>query len=78
MPISRPLNAATTTVLDHRRLLPTLLVPAFITLLAVSSVNVILPAVSHSLSAGTAGLQLVVSGYALVFGVVLVPAGRAG
>ena len=78
MPISRPLNAATTTVLDHRRLLPTLLVPAFITLLAVSSVNVILPAVSHSLSAGTAGLQLVVSGYALVFGVVLVPAGRSG
>ena len=78
MPISRPLNAATTTVLDHRRLLPTLLVPAFITLLAVSSVNVILPAVSHSLSAGTAGLQLVVSGYALVFGVALVPAGRAG
>ena len=78
MPISRPLNAATTTVLDHRRLLPTLLVPAFITLLAVSSVNVILPAVSHSLSAGTTGLQLVVSGYALVFGVVLVPAGRAG
>jgi len=78
VPISRPLNAATTTVLDHRRLLPTLLVPAFITLLAVSSVNVILPAVSHSLSAGTTGLQLVVSGYALVFGVVLVPAGRAG
>lgn len=63
---------------NHERLLPTLLIPAFVSLLAVSSVNVILPAVSHSLSAGTAGLQLVVSGYALVFGVVLVPAGRAG
>ena len=63
---------------DHRRLLPTLLIPAFVTLLAVSSVNVILPAVSQDLSAGTAGLQLVVSGYSLVFGVVLVPAGRAG
>ena len=63
---------------DHERLLPTLLIPAFVTLLAVSSVNVILPAVSHSLSAGTTGLQLVVSGYALVFGVALVPAGRAG
>ena len=48
--------------------MPTLLIPAFVTLLAVSSVNVILPA----------GLQLVVSGYSLVFGVVLVPAGRAG
>ncbi len=58
--------------------MPTLLIPAFVTLLAVSSVNVILPAVSQDLSAGTAGLQLVVSGYSLVFGVVLVPAGRAG
>ena len=55
-----------------------MLIPAFVTLLAVSSVNVILPAVSQDLSAGTAGLQLVVSGYSLVFGVVLVPAGRAG
>lgn len=58
--------------------MPTLLIPAFVTLLAVSSVNVILPAVSQDLSAGTAGLQLVVSGYSLVFGVVLIPAGRAG
>ena len=58
--------------------MPTLLIPAFVTLLAVSSVNVILPAVSQDLSAGTAGLQLVVSGSSLVFGVVLVPAGRAG
>ena len=62
----------------HRRLLPTLLIPAFVSLLAVSSVNVILTSVSHSLKAGGGGLQLVVSGYALVFGVVLVPAGRAG
>ena len=73
-----PRDPAQTPRTNHERLLPTLLIPAFVTLLAVSSVNVILPAVSHSLSAGTAGLQLVVSGYALVFGVVLVPAGRAG
>ena len=77
MPSSRPPDPAATES-DHRRLLPTLLIPAFVTLLAVSSVNVILPAVSQDLNAGTAGLQLVVSGYALVFGVVLVPAGRAG
>ena len=77
MPSSPP-PARDTNAPEHQRLLPTLLIPAFVTLLAVSSVNVILPAVSHSLSAGTAGLQLVVSGYALVFGVVLVPAGRAG
>ena len=78
MPTPHPRDPAQTPRPNHERLLPTLLIPAFVTLLAVSSVNVILPAVSHSLSAGTAGLQLVVSGYALVFGVVLVPAGRAG
>ena len=78
MPTPRPCDPAQTPRPNHERLLPTLLIPAFVTLLAVSSVNVILPAVSHSLSSGTAGLQLVVSGYALVFGVALVPAGRAG
>ena len=78
MPTTRPRDPAQTPPPNHERLLPTLLIPAFVTLLAVSSVNVILPAVSHSLSSGTAGLQLVVSGYALVFGVALVPAGRAG
>ena len=77
MPSSPP-PARDATAPEHQRLLPTLLIPAFVTLLAVSSVNVILPAVSQDLSAGTAGLQLVVSGYSLVFGVVLVPAGRAG
>ena len=77
MPSSPP-PACDATESSHRWLLPTLLIPAFVTLLAVSSVNVILPAVSQDLSAGTAGLQLVVSGYSLVFGVVLVPAGRAG
>ena len=78
MPTPRPCDPAQTPSPNHERLLPTLLIPAFVSLLAVSSVNVILPAVSHSLNAGTAGLQLVVSGYALVFGVALVPAGRAG
>jgi len=78
VPKPRPSVPPETPCPDHERLLPTLLIPAFVTLLAVSSVNVILPAVSHSLSAGTTGLQLVVSGYALVFGVALVPAGRAG
>ena len=78
MPTPHPRDPAQTPRPNHERLLPTLLIPAFVSLLAVSSVNVILPALSHSLSAGTAGLQLVVSGYALVFGVALVPAGRAG
>ena len=78
MPTPHPRDPAQTPRPKHERLLPTLLIPAFVSLLAVSSVNVILPALSHSLSAGTAGLQFVVSGYALVFGVALVPAGRAG
>ena len=62
----------------QRHLLPLLLVPAFVSLLAVSSVNVILPAVSRSVETSTSGLALIVSGYSLVFGVLLVPAGRAG
>lgn len=72
------LDRADSTARGHGRLLPTLLIPAFVSLLAVSSVNVILTSVSHSLKTGDDGLQLVISGYALVFGVVLVPAGRAG
>ncbi|MFD2758381.1 MFS transporter [Gulosibacter faecalis] len=63
---------------EQRRLLPTILVPAFMSLLSVSIVNVTLPAIDDSLDAGTSGLQWVVSGYALVFGVLLVAAGRAG
>lgn len=63
---------------QQRRILPVLLIPAFVSLLAVSSVNIILPVVAGSLGAGSGGLQLVISGYALVFGVLLVPAGRAG
>ncbi|HIY65563.1 MAG TPA: MFS transporter [Candidatus Agrococcus pullicola] len=63
---------------EQRRLLPVLLIPAFMTLLAVSSVNVTLPALDASLNAGPSGLQWVISGYALTFGVILVAAGRAG
>ena len=63
---------------EQRGLLPVLLIPAFMSLLAVSSVNVTLPALDHSLDAGPSGLQWVISGYALTFGVLLVAAGRAG
>ena len=63
---------------EQRRVLPTILVPAFMSLLSVSIVNVTLPAIDDSLDAGTSGLQWIVSGYALVFGVLLVAAGRAG
>jgi EmrB/QacA subfamily drug resistance transporter len=46
--------------------------------LDVSIVNVALPSISAGLRAGEDGLQWTVSGYALTFGLLLVPAGRLG
>ncbi len=48
------------------------------TLLDVSIVNVALPSMQTGLGASAAELSWVVSGYALTFGLVLVPAGRLG
>jgi EmrB/QacA subfamily drug resistance transporter len=48
------------------------------TLLDVSIVNVALPSIEHGLRAPTSDLQWIVSGYALTFGLVLVPSGRIG
>ncbi len=50
----------------------------FMTLLDISIVNVALPSIREGIDAGQAGLQWVVSGYALAFGLLLVPAGRIG
>ncbi len=54
------------------------LVGGFMTLLDVSIVNVALPSIETSLSASQDQLQWVISGYALTFGLLLVPAGRLG
>jgi EmrB/QacA subfamily drug resistance transporter len=54
------------------------LVAAFMTLLDVSIVNVALPSIRSGLDASQTELQWIVSGYALAFGLVLVPAGRLG
>ncbi|KJS52434.1 hypothetical protein VM98_31490, partial [Streptomyces rubellomurinus subsp. indigoferus] len=54
------------------------LVAGFMTLLDVSIVNVALPTVRAGLHMSESGLQWVLSGYALAFGLVLVPAGRLG
>ncbi|MFV2104276.1 MFS transporter [Micromonospora sp. LOL_024] len=54
------------------------LVAAFMTLLDISIVNVALPSLERSLQANSSDLQWVLSGYALAFGLVLVPAGRFG
>ena len=54
------------------------LVGGFMVLLDVSIVNVALPSIRTGLSAAQSELQWVVSGYALTFGLLLVPAGRVG
>lgn len=64
--------------LEQRRILTVALVPLFMSLLSVSIVNVVLPSVETSLDASPTALQWVLSGYTLAFGVLLVPAGRAG
>jgi EmrB/QacA subfamily drug resistance transporter len=51
---------------------------AFMTLLDTSIVNVALPSIERDLGASAASVQWVVSGYALAFGLALVPAGRLG
>jgi EmrB/QacA subfamily drug resistance transporter len=54
------------------------LVVGFMTLLDVSIVNVALPSIQKGLQASPSDLQWVVSGYALTFGLLLVPSGRLG
>jgi EmrB/QacA subfamily drug resistance transporter len=54
------------------------LVGGFMVLLDVSIVNVALPSIREGLAASESDVQWVVSGYALTFGLLLVPAGRLG
>lgn len=54
------------------------LVAAFMTLLDVSIVNVAVPSIDRALHASSSDLQWILSGYALTFGLALVPAGRFG
>lgn len=60
------------------RILIVLLIPIAMALVAVSSINVALPTISEGLGATDSDLQWVLAGYALTFGISLVPAGRAG
>ena len=62
----------------QKRILTIGLVPLFMSLLSVSSINVVLPSIASDIDASTSALQWVLTGYALSFGVVLVAAGRAG
>ncbi|MEV8097255.1 MFS transporter [Kitasatospora sp. NPDC085879] len=60
------------------RALVVCLIAGFMTLLDVSIVNVALPTIRTGLHMSQSGLQWVLSGYALAFGLALVPAGRLG
>ncbi len=74
-------SAARDTGYDDRRRWRALgvgLVAAFMTLLDVSIVNVAVPSIDRALHATPSDLQWVLSGYALTFGLILVPAGRFG
>jgi MFS family permease len=51
---------------------------AAITILDMTKVNVALPSIGQVLDAGSTELQLIVSGFVLTFGLVLVPMGRLG
>jgi EmrB/QacA subfamily drug resistance transporter len=61
-----------------QRALAVCLVAAFMAGLDVSIVNVALPSIQRGLGATTDSLQWIISGYALSFGLVLVPGGRLG
>ena len=64
---------------DRRGLaLTVLLIPAALTLLSVTSVNVALPSLRDGLGAGPAGQSLVLTAYAVAFALVLLLAGRCG
>src|SRR3954453_21695190 len=54
------------------------LVGAFMVLLDVSIVNVAVPSIEREFGVSAGTVQWVVSGYALAFGLALVPAGRLG
>ncbi|WP_026190010.1 MFS transporter [Salinispora mooreana] len=54
------------------------LVAVFMTLLDVSIVNVAIPSMDRALGVAPSDVQWVLSGYALTFGLMLVPAGRFG
>ena len=54
------------------------LIGAFMALLDTTIVNVALPSIRTGLHASSASLEWIVSGYALAYGLALVPGGRAG
>lgn len=78
--IEREDQAAGTGEDDQRRwlALAVVLAGAFMILLDGTIVNVAIPAIQVDLGASYSGIEWVVSGYALAYGLLLIPAGRLG
>ncbi len=78
--VSRETKPAVSDAADPKRwrALAVTQVAGFMSLLDVSIVNVALPSIQRGLGASAGTVQWVVSGYALAFGLTLVPAGRLG
>ena len=74
------LNVSSSEVIDPRRwaALAILLVGAFLAPLDFFIVNVAMPAITSGLRASAADVQLVISGYAVVYAVFLITGGRLG
>ena len=68
----------TNRVFKRRRILWVLLFELAVALMAISSINVALPAIREGVGASDSDIQLMLSGYALTFGVTLVAMGRIG
>jgi EmrB/QacA subfamily drug resistance transporter len=79
-PVAPPQAAASVTVTPKRAglALAVLLAGMFMSLLDTTIVNVALPTIRDSIDASEATLAWIISGYALAFGLVLIPAGRVG
>lgn len=72
------METATPRPVSTARILTPLMVPLFMALLALSVINVALPVIGTTFGADSSSLQWVISGYALAFGLLLVPSGRLG
>jgi MFS family permease len=63
----------------HRlKVLIVLLIPLAMALMAISSINVAVPSIESGLGASESDIQWTLAGYALTFGISLIPAGRTG
>ncbi len=65
-------------VFNRLKVLVVLMIPLAMSLMSISSINVALPTIEASIGASDTSIQWMLSGYALVFGMLLVPAGRLG